>query len=303
MFLNLMGFFTVSLIFAVGLLFLYTSYFELPQLAQLRKENQELSSYYEILEKEMLEANQMLNALQERDDNIYRVIFEADPIPNSIRSAGVGGVDKYKSIIENKLERESLIVGTFQEIDKLKKKMYIQTKSYDDILELASNKADMLASIPSVQPVSNKDLKRIASGFGMRMHPILKYRRMHNGIDFSATTGTPIYATGNGKVIYAQWNSGFGKLVEIDHGYGYVTRYAHMNEFAVKRGQEVKRGDLIGYVGSTGLSAAPHVHYEILKDGKNVDPTSYFFNDVTEEEYEKLLELASRENQSLGGPL
>lgn len=301
-FLNTLGFLTVSLIMGIGLLFLYTSYFELPQLSRLRKENQELLAYYEILEKEMNEANKMLTALQERDDNVYRIIFEAEPIPYSIRSAGVGGVEKYKDIINSRPEREGLIVNTFQEVDQLKKKMYIQTKSYDEILDLARNKSLMMAAIPSIQPIPNKDLKRLASGYGMRMHPILKIKRMHYGIDFSAPRGTPIYATGDGKVRTVRTSvGGFGKMVEIDHGYGYLSRYAHMNKFNVKRGQTVKRGDLIGYVGNTGLSAAPHLHYEIFKDGEHVNPAYYFFNDVTETEYDILLELASKENQSLGG--
>jgi murein DD-endopeptidase MepM/ murein hydrolase activator NlpD len=178
--------------------------------------------------------------------------------------------------------------------------MYIQTKSYDDIFKMAKNKSVMLASIPAIQPIPNKDLKRLASGYGMRMHPILKFRRMHAGCDFSAPQGTPIYATGDGEVIDARLIGQAGNTVIIDHGFGYKTKYFHMSGFEVRRGDGVKRGDIIGYVGNTGLSAAPHCHYEVWKNGKHVNPVNFFYNDVTTEEFDELLELASRENQSLG---
>ena len=242
----------------------------------------------------------MIGALQERDDNIYRVIFEADPIPSTIRQAGVGGTDRYRALREELIVREDLVISTFENIDKLKKQMYIQTKSYDDILQMAKNKSDMLASIPSIQPILNKDLKRLASGYGVRMHPILKVRRMHAGCDFSAPQGTPIFATGNGTVARALHDKTAGNMIAIDHGYGYLTKYMHMVKFEAKKGQKVKRGDIIGYVGNTGRSKAPHCHYEIWKDKKHINPVNYFYNDVTDEEYDKLLELASRENESFG---
>ncbi len=299
-FLNALGIFTLSLILAVVIIFISSTYFESPQVSLLKKQNKELLMYYEDMEKELGQINKMLAVLQDRDDNIYRVIFEADPIPSTIRQAGVGGTDRYRALREEKLEREDLVVNTLAKIDKLKKKIYIQTKSYDDILEMARNKADMLASIPSIQPIANKNLTRLASGYGMRMHPILKFRRMHAGIDFSAPQGTPIFATGNGKVIKARRYRTSGNMVVIDHGYGYKTKYMHMVRFAVKEGQKVKRGDVIGYVGNTGMSKAPHCHYEVWKDGRHVNPVYYFYNDVTDEEFDKLLELASRENESLG---
>jgi murein DD-endopeptidase MepM/ murein hydrolase activator NlpD len=299
--LNLLGFLAVSLILAIGIVFFYNAHFDSPKELLLRKENEELHLYYEILEKEVRDMSRMIFALQERDDQIYRVIFEADPIPNSIRNAGFGGTDRYKSLLEKGIEKEALIVSAFQKIDKLKKQMYIQTKSYDEVLQLANDKEKMWSSIPAIQPIYNEDLKRLASGFGMRMHPIYKVRRMHTGCDFSAPRGTPIYATGDGTVITVRTSfTGYGKEVEIDHGYGYVTKYAHMDSFKVKLGQKVKRGDLIGVVGNTGASTAPHLHYEIIKDGKKVDPVHYFFQDISPEEYEKLLEYASRDTQSLG---
>lgn len=300
-FLNLLGFLSVSLIMAAGIIIGYNAYFDSPKEAQLKKENKELQFYYDMVEKEVKSVQKVLSSLQERDDEVYRNIMGAEPIASSIRAAGVGGAERYKSIIESDLERENLILGMIQELDKVKKQMYIQTKSYDEILEMAENKEEMMASIPAIQPISNKEQKRLASGYGMRMHPILKVMRMHAGCDFSAPRGTPIYATGDGEVALVRTTfGGFGKLVVIEHGFGFVTKYAHMSSFNVKQGDKVKRGDCIGFVGSTGISTAPHLHYEIHKEGKVINPIHYFFQDVTDEEYEKLLELASRENQSLG---
>ncbi|SMG47258.1 Peptidase family M23 [Marivirga sericea] len=300
-FLNLLGFLSVSLILAVGIIIVYNSYFDSPKEAQLKKENKELQFYYDMMEKEVTNVQKVLSSLQERDDEVYRNIMGAEPIPSSIRAAGVGGAERYKNIIESELERENLILGMMQELDKVKKQMYIQTKSYDEILEMAENKEEMMASIPAIQPIPNKELKRLASGFGMRMHPILKVVRPHEGCDFSAPRGTPIYATGDGEIVRVQSTfGGFGKLVVIDHGYGFITKYAHMSSFNVKRGDKVKRGDCIGFVGTTGTSTAPHLHYEIHKDNKPINPVHYFYQDVSDEEYEKLLELSSRENQSLG---
>lgn len=300
--LNALGFISLSLIFAVGIIMAYNAYYESPQEARLKKENEELKFYYDILKEDMKRVDKMLTALQNRDDNVYRTIFEAEPIPSTIRNAGIGGTERYKNLLESGLEKEELIVKTFKKIDKLKRQMYIQTKSYDEILNLANDKADMLASIPAIQPIHNKKLKRLASGYGMRIHPIYKVKMMHTGVDFSAARGTPIYATGKGKVIKARKRSlggGYGKYVEISHGYGYKSKYGHMREIIVDAGDMVQRGDLIGYVGNSGLSTAPHVHYEVIKDNKTVNPVHYFYQDLNAEDYEKLLKLASIENQSL----
>ena len=298
--LNLLGFLFVALILSVGIVLAYFSYFESPKEAMLRKENEELRFYYDIINKKVNETSEMLSSLNERDDNIYRVIFAADPIPNSVRDAGVGGAARYKKLLEEGLEDEELIISTLSKIDKLKKQMYIQTKSYDEIIELAKRKNEMLASIPAIQPIANKKLKRLASGYGMRIHPIYKVRKMHTGCDFTARIGTPIYATGDGEVKLVESKfGGYGKQVEIDHGFGYITKYAHLSKYIVKKGQKVKRGEIIGYVGSTGTSTAPHLHYEVIYKGTKVNPVHYFFNDLEEGQYEEILELASRENQSL----
>lgn len=300
---NALGFLTLSVLIAVGLLFVFNKYFESPKVIVLKKENQELKLHYDILEKEMSEVENMLGVLQERDDNVYRLIFEAEPIPANVRSAGAGGAEKYQELLDKGLNQEELIVQNYEKVDKLKRQMYIQTVSYDDLINLAVNKSDMLAAIPAIQPVQNKELTRLASGFGMRIHPIYKVKKMHAGLDFAAPRGTPVYATGNGKVKKAKFSylkTGYGNQIEIDHGFGYVTKYAHLQELAVRQGQEIKRGQLIGFVGSTGGSTAPHVHYEIIKNGKKINPIQYIIQDVSDDEYQILLELASRENQSLG---
>ncbi|QHT67524.1 M23 family metallopeptidase [Rhodocytophaga rosea] len=297
---NLLGFLAVAFLIALAIVPVYNSYFKSSREAALHKENEELRLYYTMLSKEMKQANDMLASLQDRDDNVYRVIFEAEPVASSVRSAGVGGSERYKDLLEKGLDQEEMILDAFKKVDKLKKQMYVQTKSYDDILKFAKNKAHMWASIPAVQPVSNKELKRLASGYGMRIHPIYKVKRMHTGIDFSATRGTPIYATGDGVVTIVRSNlGGYGKEVQIDHGYGYITLYAHMENFNVKAGQKIKRGECIGYVGSTGSSTAPHLHYEVIHNGSKVNPVHFFFNELTPGEYEKILEMASVENQSM----
>ena len=299
-FVNVLGFAVLVLVAGICLVIVFDTYFESPKAAKLKKENEELHFYYDMLSKEMSRANQMLNSLQERDNNVYRTIFEAEPIPASVRSAGVGGVDRYKEILENGLESDELIANTFQRIDQLDRQLYIQTKSYDDLLGLAEDKSEMLAAIPAIQPVSNKELRRLASGFGMRVHPIYKVKMMHPGIDFSAPQGTPVYATGAGKVVEVKTSlSGYGKQVIIEHGFGYRTRYAHLQDFNVKQGQQVERGQHIGLVGNTGTSTAPHLHYEIYREGERVNPIYYFYQDITAEEYEVLVQLASIENQSL----
>jgi len=300
--LNSMGFLTISLLLAVGLVFIFNKYFESPKEIILKKENSELKLHYDILDKEMNDVKEMLSILEDRDDNVYRVIFEAEPIPDNVRSAGTGGAEKYSSLLDEGLEQEEMIVSNYDRIDRLKRQMYIQTRSYDEVIQSALNKADMLAAMPAIQPITNKGLSRLASGFGYRIHPIYKVKKMHWGIDFSAPRGTPIYATGDGKVKLAKKSylkTGYGNQVEIDHGYGFKTKYAHMQTFVVKRGENIKRGQLIGYVGSSGGSTAPHVHYEIIKNGKKINPIQYIIN-VSDEEYRILHELASRENQSLG---
>src|SRR5690606_11217242 len=231
----------------------------------------------------------------------YRVVLGAEPIDQSVRNAGIGGSDRYAEIDEKDMPLKDMIVDLSSKVDRLKRKLYIESKSQDEIVQLAENKEKLYAAIPAIQPISNEQLVALASGFGMRIHPVYKVRKLHTGIDFAAPIGTPIYATADGTVAEVSVRfSGYGKMIEIDHGFGYRTRYAHMHDFAVRQGQNIKRGELIGYVGDTGLSTAPHLHYEVLRNGTQINPVHYFFNDLTPAEYEKIVELASIENQSLG---
>ncbi|MGF1532272.1 MAG: peptidoglycan DD-metalloendopeptidase family protein [Bernardetiaceae bacterium] len=298
--LNLLGFLVVSLVLAFGLSLFYSAYFPSHKEIELQASNEKLLYQYQLLNKEIEEAGQMLTALQERDDKLYRVIFEADPIPMEMRRGGTGGSKAYKDIFAKDEKYQELIVSTQQRVDNLRKQMYIQTKSYDEIVNLVQNKAEMMASIPAIQPIAKKDMTHFASGFGMRMHPIYKVPKMHTGCDLTAPRGTSIYATGNGTVIRAGWEGGYGKVVDVDHGYGYITRYAHMSAIKCKKGQKVKRGQLLGLVGSTGLSQAPHLHYEVHYKGRPVNPINYFFNDLSPEEYDQMLQLAAQNRQPLG---
>ncbi len=299
--LNALGIFSLTLGMAVGLLILYSSYFESPKELILRNEVKELEFYYDKLNKEVVSLAGTLEKLEHRDDNIYRVVLGAEPIATSVREAGVGGADRYADIREKEIGHAELVIALNEKVDKLRRKLYIESKSQDEVVRLAQNKEKLFAAIPAIQPISNKQLIALASGFGYRIHPIYKVKKLHGGIDFAAEIGTPIYATADGTVAVVSVKfSGYGKMIEVDHGFGYRTRYAHMHGFNVKVGQQVKRGDLIGYVGNTGLSTAPHLHYEVIINGDKVDPVHYFFNDLTAAEYEKILELASMENQSLG---
>ncbi|MBL0743950.1 M23 family metallopeptidase [Chryseolinea lacunae] len=299
--LNALGLLSLTVAMAVGLLILYSNYFESPKELILQNEVKELEFYYEKMTKEVQSLSAILDNVEHRDDNIYRVVLGAEPIEKSIRHAGVGGVDRYADIKEKSFSRKDMVVSLSEKVDLLRRKLYIESKSQDEVVTLAEKKEKLYAAIPAIQPISNKQLVALASGFGWRTHPIYKVKKMHTGIDFAASIGTPIYATADGTVAEVKVQfSGYGKSVEVDHGFGYRTRYAHMHDFAVRAGQNVKRGDLIGYVGNTGLSTAPHLHYEVLIKGSQVDPVHYFYNDLSAAEYEKVLELASIENQSLG---
>jgi len=258
------------------------------------------STEQELLSKiaEIDEMNLVLTEIETRDDNIYRAIFEAEPYPQHRRNLGTGGnpnkYDKYKNIAHSEL-----VIELAKKIELVEKKLVAQSRSYDEVVELIKTKGEMLRSIPSIQPISNADLTRLASGFGMRMHPIYKIMKLHAGLDFTAERGTEIYAAGDGVVEKADWMSGYGQIVIIDHGFGYKTRYAHCSKYNVKPGQKVKRGDVIAFVGNTGASVGPHLHYEVRKNGKAINPVNFFFNDLSPEEYEKVIEISSKPTQSM----
>ena len=264
-------------------------------------QSRELDNYelqFNLLNLKLNQVESVLENIQERDDNIYRVYFEASPIPIEQRKAGFGGVNRYKDL--EGYDNSELIINTSKRLDILTKQLVLQSRSLDEIEYLAANKVDLLDAIPSIQPIRNKDLKRLASGYGYRIDPFTKKPRMHKGMDFTASSGTPIYATGKGFVKRADNRaSGYGKHIRIDHGFGYVSLYAHLSKYNVKRGQKVRRGDIIGFVGNTGRSAGPHLHYEIIKDGSKINPLNFYYGNLTSEEFDKLLNIANQENQSL----
>lgn len=300
-FLNFLGVVSLTMAMAVGLLLAYSNYFESPKELILKNEVKEMEFYYEELQKKVNDLDKILADMSYRDDNIYRVVLGSEPIDKSVREAGVGGTERYEDIKNKDIAHEEIILKLNESVDKLRRKVYIESKSHDEIVEVAQHKEKLFAAIPAIQPIPKKATVVLASGFGIRIHPIYKVRKMHSGIDFAAPIGTPIYAAADGVIDNIEISfTGYGKKVEIDHGFGYRTRYAHMHGFAVRNGQHVKRGELIGYVGDTGLSTAPHLHYEVFINGTQVNPIHYFFNDLNPAEYAKIVELASIENQSLG---
>ncbi len=282
---------------AFVLILLADSFIDSPKEKRLLRELENMEIQFSILNERMDQVSTVISDLQERDDNIYRVIFEAEPLPASVREAGFGGANRYAKL--EGFENSDLIKSTSKRLDKLTKEVYVQSKSFDDIVEMAKDKKELLASIPAIQPVANENLRRMASGYGWRLDPFTKAPKMHFGMDFSAEIGTPIYATGNGEVIRADSkSSGFGNHIRIDHGYGYITIYAHLNDYNVSVGQKVKRGDLIGFVGNSGRSRGPHLHYEVHLNGERLNPVNFYYGELSAEEFNTIIEMASQSNQS-----
>jgi murein DD-endopeptidase MepM/ murein hydrolase activator NlpD len=293
---RVLGYLSTGLVSGVIFFFVFLQFFDSPETKKLKRENQQLKTQFSLMNKDIDKISKVLEDIQNRDDNIYRVIFEAEPIPSSIRKAGFGGTNRY-SDLEN-MPNSDLIIGTEKKLDILARQVYVQSKSYDEVVKMAMGKEKMIASMPSIMPVANKDLKRTASGWGMRIHPIYKILRFHYGMDFTASVGTDVFSTGNGVVKSAGREVGFGNCVVIDHGFGFETYYAHLSKIKVKEGQKVNRGDIIGLVGSTGTSTAPHLHYEVSKNGKKVNPQNYYFQDLSPAEYEKMIAISSNMGQS-----
>jgi murein DD-endopeptidase MepM/ murein hydrolase activator NlpD len=295
--LRLLAYFVGSVIIALMYWVIYASFFDSPKEKALEREIQQLTIQYDLINREMVSIENVLGDLEKTDDNLYRTIFEAEPIPATLREGGIGGVNRYKSL--EGYNNSNLVIETVNRLDKIRKKVYVQSKSFDVLIELAKNKEDMLRSVPAIIPISNKDLTRVASGFGLRIHPIYKIIKFHYGMDFTAPSGTDVYSSGNGVVISVQSSQrGLGKNIIIDHGFGYSSSYAHLSNFNVRVGQKVQRGDIIGYVGNTGTSIANHLHYEIKLNGVNVDPVNYYFEDLSPSEYERMIEIASKTGQS-----
>jgi len=295
--LKVIGYSMVFIVISIiGVLF-YTFLFDSPEVKGLKRQNSELLVSVELFNKQLDKITMTLQDMQRRDDNLYRTIFEAEPLNSSVREAGVGGADRYDEL--QKMADPKLVTQTAKRLDKITRKIVIQSKSYDELTRMAMSKEKMLASIPAIQPISNKDLTRTASGWGFRIHPIYKIRKFHYGIDFTAPTGIEVYATGDGTIERIESSQrGYGNCIIIDHGYGMKTLYGHLSGFTVKQGQKVNRGDVIAFVGNTGLSTSPHLHYEVFRNGEKVNPINYFFNDLTAEEYDKMIEISMSMGQT-----
>jgi murein DD-endopeptidase MepM/ murein hydrolase activator NlpD len=287
-----------GLVFGVVVIILAYNFFSSPRERALKNELEAYKLQYKILNDRLNNLQTVLDDLQDRDDNIYRVIFEAEPIPASVRKAGYGGADRYSKL--SSVSNSEIIENTAKKLDMITSQVYVQSKSFDDVFDMAKNKEKVIASIPAIQPLDFHDLRRIGSYFGYRTDPYYKVTKLHEGIDFTAAIGTPIYVTGDGVVTEAEINrGGYGMCIKVNHGYSYETFYAHMSRMKVKVGQKVKRGEIIGYVGNSGKSTAPHLHYEVHKGGIPINPIYFFFNDITPTEYQAMIEQSSRPSQTL----
>jgi murein DD-endopeptidase MepM/ murein hydrolase activator NlpD len=289
--------FSTTLVSSVVIAFGILQFYESPRMRSLHKENERLLTQYELLYKDLQTVETVLDEIEQRDNNLYRVVFESDPIPSTIRRAGFGGVNKYSQL--ESFDNSELVIRTAEKLDILSKQAYIQAKSYDEVLKMALNKEKLVSSMPAIMPVSNKSLKSTASGWGYRYHPIYKIKQFHYGMDFTASIGTKVYATGDGVIKDVQTiGGGYGRWILIDHGFDYQTLYAHLSGFNVKIGEQVKRGQVIGFVGNSGTSTGPHLHYEVHKNGEPVNPQYYYFKDLNAQEYEKMVSISSNIGQT-----
>ena len=295
------GFLSAVVVTASIMVGIFYKFFPSPKEEALQRELAQMERNYTLLNNNLAQMNKALDNIQDRDGNVHRQIFGMDPIDSDIWNVGVGGADRHTDITMYQ-NTGDLITATKDRVEKLKRQLVLQSKSLDEVEQLAHNRDEQLAAMPAIKPVSEDKLKRnihSLSGFGYRMHPIFKRKKFHAGIDFTSPEGTPIQATGNGTIMSVRRSaSGYGHHVKIDHGYGYITLYAHMSKIDVKLGEKVTRGQKIGEVGSTGTSTAPHLHYEVLYKGKKVNPIHYCMDGLTPEEYKQLADKASIANQS-----
>ena len=271
--------------------YVYHAFFPSPREAALQSQNRTLTAQLQMMERQVDQIQVVMSDIAQRDDNLYRALLGAEPIPQSVRLGATRQISYYDSLA--RMSNTQLIADVQRKLDVLEKEVYTQAKSYDEILQLAKNQEVRMENIPAIQPVLNKNLKHMASGYGWRIDPVYHIRRFHEGMDFSAPVGTDIFATGNGTVVYSGWRQGYGETIEIDHGFGYLTRYAHCHKLFVRVGQKVKRGDVIALVGNTGKSTGPHVHYEVHYQGRPIDPRNYYFYDLSPEDYDRMVQLSS----------
>ena len=279
--------------FCIGIVFflVFFYFFPSPRESQLQQQNRNLEAQLQVLNSQVDQMQIVMKDFEQRDENLYRVLFGAEPIPLSVRTGANRRIAYYDSIA--RMTNSQLASDLTMKIDLLAKETYIQAKSYDELLELAKTQEGRMENLPAIQPVLNKDLKRTASGYGMRIDPVYHVRRFHAGMDFSAPVGTDVFATGNAKVVFTGWKQGYGNTVELDHGFGYTTLYAHLYKVLVHNGQNVKRGDVIALVGNTGKSTGPHLHYEVRYQDKPVDPRNFYFYDLTPEQYDQMIQLSN----------
>ena len=283
----------------IGILFLYLflTFVPSPREKQLLREKASMESQLEVLNSQVDQMQVVMTDLQQRDDNLYRVLFGAEPIPLSVRQGAQRKIDYYEQLAQ--MTNSELAADLSLKVDLLEKEIYVQAKSYDEVAQMAKEQEIRMENIPAIQPVMNKDLKRVASGYGMRIDPVYHVRKFHQGMDFTAPTGTEVFATGNAKVDFAGWKQGYGNTVILDHGYGYKTLYAHLYKILVRKGQKVRRSDIIALVGNTGKSTGPHLHYEVRLNNKPVDPRNYYFYDLSPEEYDQMIQLSNNFGQML----
>ncbi|MEI6263995.1 MAG: M23 family metallopeptidase [Sphingobacteriia bacterium] len=295
--LQVIGYIAASIVTGIVIFAITFQYIDSPKEKYLRQQNDDLKQNYSVLVERVKQLELQMDEIENRDNNVYRSIFESSPIPDSARIKDQE-IKKEVKLVQSLGETE-LVNSMAKQLNNLSLRLAFQAKSFTEITNLVKNKEKLLAAIPSIQPVSNKKLDRIASGFGYRIDPIYKDRRLHAGLDFTASTGTPIYATADGVVRDAGFNTGgYGNRVLIYHGFGYETTYSHMYKIKARVGERVKRGEVIGYIGSTGKSTGPHLHYEVHRNGVPVDPIYYFYNDLTPAQFDRILKLAAASNQS-----
>ena len=286
-----------GIVLGVVFLYLFLIFFPSPREKQLLREKEAMQSQMETLNRQVDQMQIVMTDLQQRDDNLYRVLFGAEPIPLNIRQGTQRKISYYEEIAQ--MTNSQLSADLSLKVDVLEKELYVQAKSYDEVLELAKTQEIRMENIPAIQPVLNKDLKRVASGYGVRIDPVYHVRKFHQGMDFTAPTGTEVFATGNAKVSFVGWKQGYGNTVILDHGFGYQTLYAHLFKALERKGQKVRRSDIIALVGNTGKSTGPHLHYEVRLHGKPVDPRNYYFYDLSPEEYDQMIQLSNNFGQML----
>lgn len=268
-------------------------FFGSPRERMLEYENARLEAQYKLLSRRVDDIMVVVDDIKQRDNNLYRVILQAEPVDDEVRNAGAGNMARYDELLH--MPDGELVASLTRKVDVLYRNLYVQSNSFDALVDLAHSQEDRIKHLPAIQPVANKDLKHTASGYGWRIDPIYNTRKFHEGMDFSAAIGTPVYATGNAVVKETGWQQGYGNTIVLDHGYGYITRYAHLSKILVAKGQQVVRGENIGKVGNTGKSTGPHLHYEVIYKGQVQNPVNYYFMDLSPEEYDRMIQLA--ENQ------